>query len=711
MPETVGHVVRDSLQQSNLVPQSQMELLQGDVDLNGFFLEMRNKAGVQLVDSITDATIERTVEGASTLTVQVQDSDLKLLNSGSLGRHVDVNVDGLWFTLVAVSKSGRQLTLTFEEREVNVLRYYKKFLRAKRTPTMTRARFVLRMIQEVKELPLRWFIPDLKTVMGISDIQPGQSIVGPDGNPLPNVFIDPVSQQIVSDSGTGAAVGHNQGGISGTQKTSLTVKGSPIDAEQINNTNAILAMGMSMKVPRKLLVVAIMVAIQENSITGDTGQYVSSPTPHKINVGTFQQDSRYWPATNDAGTDAAGFFKAAIIANIANPTLSYNDLGQKVQGSAYPYAYGPHQAEAEAIVNAYGVSGGDTTTGLPATKAATSSQDHTANVQQPPVTQYSTAAAVYEYTRGTISHNNNQGPYILTPEDSWTAMQRLAGEVNWWCFVVSGVIYFISSVNLFQGKSLMTIDEDTEGVDTIDFDYDEGKRVATVTVNCHMSRWTAPPGGIVTLGRQMGIVQGRWLVTTVRRSLYNTQGTITLKKPLPVLPEPSSNVAGQSTQQQNVLPPVSDITPGNVPYPGGGRNAPENPALPGTKAYQVIEYVKRQIGVPYVWGAEIEGKAFDCSGLTQAAYATVGVVIPHNAQAQYDLGPQVSAAQNLQPGDLVYFDEDPPGHDPTRIGHVGVYIGGGQFIHAPHTGDVVKVSSLNDTWYAEHYAGASRPGG
>ena len=80
-------------------------------------------------------------------------------------------------------------------------------------------------------------------------------------------------------------------------------------------------------------------------------------------------------------------------------------------------------------------------------------------------------------------------------------------------------------------------------------------------------------------------------------------------------------------------------------------------------------------------------------------YAQIGVSLPHNAAMQYNsVGVFVSRDQ-LAAGDLVFFD---------GLGHTGMYIGGGQFIHAPHTGDVVKISSLNDSWYASTYVGAKR---
>ena len=110
----------------------------------------------------------------------------------------------------------------------------------------------------------------------------------------------------------------------------------------------------------------------------------------------------------------------------------------------------------------------------------------------------------------------------------------------------------------------------------------------------------------------------------------------------------------------------------------------------------VVGIAMRYLGTPYRWGGA-DPSGFDCSGFVMYVYAQVGVSLPHNAAAQYGYGTPVSRSA-LQPGDLVFFN---------GLGHNGIYIGGGQFIHSPHTGDVVKISSLSG-WYASTWVGARR---
>ena len=103
------------------------------------------------------------------------------------------------------------------------------------------------------------------------------------------------------------------------------------------------------------------------------------------------------------------------------------------------------------------------------------------------------------------------------------------------------------------------------------------------------------------------------------------------------------------------------------------------------------------LGVPYVWGGSSPSRLRLLRVRDVRLRADRRLAAPPRGR-QFNYGVPVSRDQ-LEPGDLVFFD---------GLGHVGIYIGGGQFIHAPHTGDVVKISSLSDSWYAATFVGARR---
>jgi peptidoglycan DL-endopeptidase CwlO len=126
-------------------------------------------------------------------------------------------------------------------------------------------------------------------------------------------------------------------------------------------------------------------------------------------------------------------------------------------------------------------------------------------------------------------------------------------------------------------------------------------------------------------------------------------------------------------------------------------SSPDGYVAPPTQYSGVVGIAMQYLGVPYVWGGS-SPSGFDCSGFVMYVYAQVGVSLPHYTGAQWAMGVPVSES-DLEPGDLVFFD---------GLGHVGIYIGGGEFIHSPHTGDVVKIDSLNESWYAATYDGARR---
>jgi peptidoglycan DL-endopeptidase CwlO len=120
----------------------------------------------------------------------------------------------------------------------------------------------------------------------------------------------------------------------------------------------------------------------------------------------------------------------------------------------------------------------------------------------------------------------------------------------------------------------------------------------------------------------------------------------------------------------------------------------------GPVARAAVRWALAQLGDPYRWGAT-GPDSFDCSGLTSSAYRAAGVSIPRVSRAQWGAGLHVQV-DRLLPGDLVFYADNPG--DPASIHHVGLYIGNGLMVHAPHTGDVVRVASI----WRESYAGATR---
>lgn len=139
--------------------------------------------------------------------------------------------------------------------------------------------------------------------------------------------------------------------------------------------------------------------------------------------------------------------------------------------------------------------------------------------------------------------------------------------------------------------------------------------------------------------------------------------------------------------------PAPDEPP--APQPRRGSNVP----APSAGASGAVAAAMSQLGVPYKYATAEPGVNFDCSGLTMWAWGQAGVSLPHYSKSQFEMLPHVPADQ-AQPGDLIFYK--------NPVGHVAIYIGGGQLIHAPRTGDVVKVSTVN--WSKVRDGVVGRPG-
>jgi len=148
----------------------------------------------------------------------------------------------------------------------------------------------------------------------------------------------------------------------------------------------------------------------------------------------------------------------------------------------------------------------------------------------------------------------------------------------------------------------------------------------------------------------------------------------------------------------------------------------KNPDLAGeseaARGAIAVRAALRWVGVPYSWGGGdafgptlgscgpsgcqgLNTVGFDCSGLTLYAWAQAGVLLPHYTGSQFNAGKRITRIEDLLPGDLLFFHAD--------LGHMGMYIGNGQMIHAPHTGDVVRIVNLAGSRYEASFRGAVRP--
>jgi peptidoglycan DL-endopeptidase CwlO len=164
-------------------------------------------------------------------------------------------------------------------------------------------------------------------------------------------------------------------------------------------------------------------------------------------------------------------------------------------------------------------------------------------------------------------------------------------------------------------------------------------------------------------------------------STATTPPTTTAQAPATTAPTPPHETTTSTPATTTTVPPAAPPPPA----PGPGRT-------------DVVAIALRYLGIPYRWAGASPSTGFDCSGLVMYVYAQVGISLPHSSYAQWGMGTPVSRA-DLEPGDLVFFNGE---------SHVGIYIGGGQFVHAPHTGDVVKISSLDESWYASTFDGGRR---
>jgi cell wall-associated NlpC family hydrolase len=155
------------------------------------------------------------------------------------------------------------------------------------------------------------------------------------------------------------------------------------------------------------------------------------------------------------------------------------------------------------------------------------------------------------------------------------------------------------------------------------------------------------------------------------------------------------------------LPPDEIRTPSNPLQPVVPKETSEKQTQKPSKDNSDMGAIaartaERFVGIPYRWGGDNVVDGMDCSGFVRAVYNLCGVSIPRTSYDQFKAGDMV-AKDDLQDGDLVFF-----GSSANKINHVGIYVGGGKFVHAPRRGEEIRVTAVNESYFEKRFVGARR---
>jgi cell wall-associated NlpC family hydrolase len=134
------------------------------------------------------------------------------------------------------------------------------------------------------------------------------------------------------------------------------------------------------------------------------------------------------------------------------------------------------------------------------------------------------------------------------------------------------------------------------------------------------------------------------------------------------------------------------------PATADARRGPFHAVPKPTVGQRAARIAVREVGVPYRWGGASPASGFDCSGLVYWTYSRLGIALPHSSYALYDQGRRV-ARSRMKAGDLLFF---------SGLGHVGIYIGRGRMVHAPHSGTRVQIVRLRSSSYGARIVGVRR---
>jgi hypothetical protein len=443
--------------------------------------------GKQLTADIRNSTlsgqIERTIEGASKVSMTVHDPDRRLAGSGLLLEGVPLEIEDHRFALAGTEKSGHDFTLTFEQWEIWRFRKPRPFRRAYRDK-ITRAQFIQAMVlEEAARL-------DMDVVFIAPSLNRRQAVAGETKRKTRRKKND-----------------DRDPGLDPHAK--LKVKGRLASAYQRRIGERALDVAERRQAPERARIALMAALIVESEVRDLRYGDRDSEGALQVRVGIHGAEVARSVEKSVDKFLTTGFWNYGGAIELARDNLRMDPatIAQRVQGSGAPSEYAKHIQEATAWVHAYGGEGGDS--------------------------GEITIAKRYPFVR-------------KRNESVWAAAQRLAAEVEWRRFMVENRFYYASEPDLFRSRPRIRVVEFEDGVDWIDYDWRRGMKASEVTVACRADRWIAPPGTVATVDEQGPQVDGKWLVASISRDLFTPTATITMRQPAKPKPEPAPETSTRS---------------------------------------------------------------------------------------------------------------------------------------------------------------------
>lgn len=527
-----------------------------DKDIGDLVLRDGSELRVKIGGAILPTPILKRGMGNSSVELTVHDPGLRWLKLGLAAEKWDAKIDGLWFRYLGTSKSGKQLTLRFEDRDVARLRELtgpkSVYARRGQPNETTRAEFIVSLVEELRPR-LKIVCPELHEKQPIASQEKGEEAKE--------------NARVSRARGVGDVKG-------------LTVKGEDASSAQVDIGDRALRVAEHRNAPFRVDV-ALMEALIVESLLGKAASNYLQLIPSTASA------SGIMPTDLEASVDGflTGYIDGeggALAYYKANPSAPAHKIAQEVQNSGAGEAtdgagnYGPLEDEAREWVEVF--EGGEGSESVDVTKPT-------------------------EFVVG-------------KKESYWQAIQRLAKEVNWRAFIVAGTFFYISEPELIRSQVRLAIELDEDGqhhpagIEEVDFDFNGNKPITSATVSAFVKKWGAPPGSVVTLegygpasigfgdgpvkaddkGRRQGISsnrkaktgegKGRYLVSSIETPLSGDAearlATIEIRKPTAPLPEPRAETrsvsaaesgAGTSTDALADVR-ITNTSPG-APYWGG----------------------------------------------------------------------------------------------------------------------------------------------